>query len=162
MSDTTSFSDSFVSVFCSMSGLQQEGKTKIRVEPGLFEWTKWVSGTCLPIWIPPAELAAANLSVDTTYRYKATPALYHLHIVICEGVQFTLISSLCPVVPRPHIPISKLGVQESYDTYISRSFQVTREILSECKSMGKTKHTIPSILLHLPTNNPLLAFQDTL
>lgn len=50
------------------SGLQLEGKTKIRVEPGLFEWTKWVSGTCLPVWIPPAELATANLCVDTTYR----------------------------------------------------------------------------------------------
>uniref|UniRef100_A0A8D3CDB9 SH3 domain-containing protein n=1 Tax=Scophthalmus maximus TaxID=52904 RepID=A0A8D3CDB9_SCOMX len=74
-----------------LQGLQQEGKTKIRVEPGLFEWTKWVSGTCLPGWISPAELAAANLCVDTTYR--------------------------------PHIPISKLTVSESYDTYISRSFQ---------------------------------------
>uniref|UniRef100_A0A8C9XZ40 Ubiquitin associated and SH3 domain containing B n=1 Tax=Sander lucioperca TaxID=283035 RepID=A0A8C9XZ40_SANLU len=82
-----------------LQGLQQEGKTKIRVEPGLFEWTKWVAGTCLPVWIPPTELAAANLSVDTTYR--------------------------------PHIPISKLAVSETYDTYISRSFQVTREILSE-------------------------------
>uniref|UniRef100_A0A3Q3X1A5 SH3 domain-containing protein n=1 Tax=Mola mola TaxID=94237 RepID=A0A3Q3X1A5_MOLML len=83
--------------------LQQEGNTKIRIEPGLFEWTKWVSGTSLPIWILPAELATANLSVDTTY---------------------------------PHIPISKLGVSESYDTYISRSFQVTREILAECKSLN--------------------------
>uniref|UniRef100_A0A8P4G3T6 Ubiquitin-associated and SH3 domain-containing protein B n=1 Tax=Dicentrarchus labrax TaxID=13489 RepID=A0A8P4G3T6_DICLA len=71
-----------------LQGLQQEGKTKIRVEPGLFEWTKWVSGTCLPNWIPPAELVTANLSVDTTYR--------------------------------PYIPISKLAVSESYDTYISR------------------------------------------
>ncbi|XP_063343496.1 ubiquitin-associated and SH3 domain-containing protein B [Pelmatolapia mariae] len=89
-----------------LQGLQQDGKTKIRVDPGLFEWTKWVSGTCLPTWIPPAELAAANLSVDTTYR--------------------------------PHIPISKLTVSESYDTYISRSFQVTREILTECKNLGNT------------------------
>uniref|UniRef100_A0A4W6BN41 Ubiquitin associated and SH3 domain containing B n=1 Tax=Lates calcarifer TaxID=8187 RepID=A0A4W6BN41_LATCA len=89
-----------------LQGLQQEGKTKIRVEPGLFEWTKWVSGTCLPTWIPPADLATANLSVDTTYR--------------------------------PHIPISKLTVSESYDTYISRSFQVTREILAENKNLGNT------------------------
>uniref|UniRef100_A0A8C9XZV3 Ubiquitin-associated and SH3 domain-containing protein B n=1 Tax=Sander lucioperca TaxID=283035 RepID=A0A8C9XZV3_SANLU len=89
-----------------LQGLQQEGKTKIRVEPGLFEWTKWVAGTCLPVWIPPTELAAANLSVDTTYR--------------------------------PHIPISKLAVSETYDTYISRSFQVTREILSESKGLGNT------------------------
>ncbi|XP_023413982.2 ubiquitin-associated and SH3 domain-containing protein B isoform X2 [Loxodonta africana] len=85
-----------------LKGLQQENHLKIRVEPGLFEWTKWVAGTTLPAWIPPSELAAANLSVDTTYR--------------------------------PHIPVSKLVVSESYDTYISRSFQVTKEIISECKS----------------------------
>ncbi|XP_051539477.1 ubiquitin-associated and SH3 domain-containing protein B-like [Myxocyprinus asiaticus] len=89
-----------------LRGLQQDMKTKIRVEPGLFEWTKWVSGTSLPAWIPHADLAAANLSVDTTYR--------------------------------PHIPISKLAVSESYETYISRSFQVTREILSECNNLGNT------------------------
>ncbi|XP_034034488.1 ubiquitin-associated and SH3 domain-containing protein B [Thalassophryne amazonica] len=89
-----------------LHGLQQDGKTKIRVEPGLFEWTKWILGTCLPTWISPAELAAANISVDTTYR--------------------------------SHIPISKLGVSESYDTYISRSFQVTREILAECNNLGNT------------------------
>lgn len=118
-----------------MSGLQQEGKTKIRVEPGLFEWTKWVSGTCLPIWIPPAELAAANLSVDTTYRYTKKPRQYSL---ICVGAQFT-VTSIYRFVPRPHIPISKLAVSESYDTYISRSFQVTREILTECKNMGKVE-----------------------
>ncbi|XP_060769306.1 ubiquitin-associated and SH3 domain-containing protein B [Neoarius graeffei] len=89
-----------------LRGLQQDGKTKIRVEPGLFEWTKWVSGSSLPAWIPPTELAAANFSVDTTYR--------------------------------PHIPISKLIVSESYDSYITRSFQVTREILTECKALGNT------------------------
>ncbi|KAJ0062125.1 hypothetical protein NL108_015716, partial [Boleophthalmus pectinirostris] len=89
-----------------LKGLQQDGKIKIRVEPGLFEWTKWVSGTCLPSWIPSSELAAANLSLDTTYR--------------------------------PHFPVSKLTALESYDTYINRSFQVTREILSECKNLGNT------------------------
>lgn len=71
-----------------VSGLQLEGKTKIRVEPGLFEWTKWVSGTCLPVWIPPAELATANLSVDTTYRYKRkTSALvYWLDLLLSNGL----------------------------------------------------------------------------
>lgn len=44
-----------------------------------------------------------------------------------------LFGSVC----RPHIPISKLVVSESYDTYVSRSFQVTREILAECKNQGK-------------------------
>ncbi|CAL1573633.1 unnamed protein product [Knipowitschia caucasica] len=89
-----------------LKGLQQDEKVKIRVEPGLFEWTKWVSGTCLPSWIPPTELAAANVNLDTTYR--------------------------------PHFPVSKLIASESYDTYISRSFQVTREILSECRNHGST------------------------
>ncbi|XP_028931626.1 ubiquitin-associated and SH3 domain-containing protein B [Ornithorhynchus anatinus] len=87
-----------------LKGLQQDNMVKIRVEPGLFEWTKWVAGSTLPAWIPPSDLAAANLCVDTTYR--------------------------------PHIPVSKLVASESYDTYISRSYQVTKEILSECKSKG--------------------------
>ncbi|KAF4799726.1 hypothetical protein TURU_052009 [Turdus rufiventris] len=85
-------------------GMQQENNLKIRIEPGLFEWTKWVSGSSLPAWIPPVDLAAATLSVDTTYR--------------------------------PHIPGSKLVVSESYDSYISRSYQVTKEIISECKGKG--------------------------
>uniref|UniRef100_A0A8C2JRT0 Ubiquitin associated and SH3 domain containing Bb n=1 Tax=Cyprinus carpio TaxID=7962 RepID=A0A8C2JRT0_CYPCA len=51
-----------------LRGMQQDGRISIRVEPGLFEWTKWVSGTSLPAWIPPIDLAAANLNVDTTYR----------------------------------------------------------------------------------------------
>uniref|UniRef100_A0A4W5QBV6 Ubiquitin associated and SH3 domain containing Bb n=1 Tax=Hucho hucho TaxID=62062 RepID=A0A4W5QBV6_9TELE len=87
-----------------LKGLQQDGKLKIRVEPGLFEWTKWVSGSSLPAWIPPTDLAVSHFSVDTTYR--------------------------------PLIPISKLSVSESYDTYMSRSYQVTKDILSDCKSMG--------------------------
>uniref|UniRef100_A0A8C7UZB0 Ubiquitin associated and SH3 domain containing Bb n=1 Tax=Oncorhynchus mykiss TaxID=8022 RepID=A0A8C7UZB0_ONCMY len=87
-----------------LKGLQQDGKLKIRVEPGLFEWTKWVSGSSLPAWILPTDLAASHFSVDTTYR--------------------------------PLIPICKLSVSESYDTYVSRSYQVTKDILSDCKNMG--------------------------
>lgn len=54
-------------------------------------------------------------------------------------LQFTIILSIYRFVPRPHIPISKLAVSETYDTYISRSFQVTREILSESKGLGKVE-----------------------
>ncbi|XP_053125551.1 ubiquitin-associated and SH3 domain-containing protein B isoform X3 [Hemicordylus capensis] len=54
-----------------LKGLQQENNMKIRVEPGLFEWTKWVSGSSLPAWILPVDLAAASLSVDTTYSSGA-------------------------------------------------------------------------------------------
>uniref|UniRef100_A0A3P8QDA3 Ubiquitin associated and SH3 domain containing Bb n=1 Tax=Astatotilapia calliptera TaxID=8154 RepID=A0A3P8QDA3_ASTCA len=31
-----------------LKGLQQDSKLKVRVEPGLFEWTKWVSGSSMP------------------------------------------------------------------------------------------------------------------
>uniref|UniRef100_A0A3Q3GY79 Ubiquitin associated and SH3 domain containing Bb n=1 Tax=Labrus bergylta TaxID=56723 RepID=A0A3Q3GY79_9LABR len=87
-----------------LKGLQQDGKLKVRVEPGLFEWTKWVSGNSLPAWIPPTDLAAAHFSVDTSYR--------------------------------PVIPVSKLTVSEPYETYMSRSYQVTKDILSDCKNTG--------------------------
>ena len=38
---------------------------------------------------------------------------------------------------RPFIPISKLTVSESYESYISRSDQVTKDILSDCQNTGK-------------------------
>lgn len=87
-----------------LKGLQQDSKLKVRVEPGLFEWTKWVCGSSMPAWIPPPDLAAAHFSVDTTYR--------------------------------PLIPVSKLTVSESYENYMSRSYQVTKDILSDCKNSG--------------------------
>uniref|UniRef100_A0A8C6T3H7 Ubiquitin associated and SH3 domain containing Bb n=1 Tax=Neogobius melanostomus TaxID=47308 RepID=A0A8C6T3H7_9GOBI len=87
-----------------LKGLQQEGKLKLRIEPGLFEWTKWVTGNSLPAWIPPSDLAASHFSVDTTYR--------------------------------PLVPVNKLTVSESYETYMSRSYQVTKDILSDCKNAG--------------------------
>ncbi|XP_059812919.1 ubiquitin-associated and SH3 domain-containing protein B-like isoform X2 [Hypanus sabinus] len=89
-----------------LRGFQKENQIKIRVEPGLFEWTKWVSGSTLPAWMTPEELAAANLGTDTTYK--------------------------------PHIPANKLGISEPYETYISRSCQVMREILAECKLKGNS------------------------
>ncbi|XP_056905652.1 ubiquitin-associated and SH3 domain-containing protein B-like isoform X2 [Takifugu flavidus] len=51
-----------------LTGMQQDTKIKMRVEPGLFEWTKWVSGSSLPGWIPLSDLAAAQFSVDVSYR----------------------------------------------------------------------------------------------
>ncbi|XP_056612281.1 ubiquitin associated and SH3 domain containing Bb [Triplophysa dalaica] len=87
-----------------LRGMQQDGRISVRVEPGLFEWTKWVSGTSLPPWIPPTDLAAAKLNVDTTYR--------------------------------PHFPINKLTMSETYDAYISRSYKVTKDILANCENKG--------------------------
>ncbi|XP_037312268.2 ubiquitin associated and SH3 domain containing Bb [Pungitius pungitius] len=87
-----------------LKGLRQEGKLRVRVEPGLFEWTKWVSGSSLPAWIPPADLAAAHFSVDATYR--------------------------------PLVPVSSLLASESYESYLRRSHQVTRDILSDSRNTG--------------------------
>lgn len=66
------------------TGLQQDGKLKVRVEPGLFEWTKWVSGNSLPAWIPPTDLAAAHFSVDTTYRWQATQGKVQQQLSSCN------------------------------------------------------------------------------
>ena len=38
------------------------------------------------------------------------------------------------------MPVSKLTVSESYENYMSRSYQVTKDILSDCKNTGK-RHT---------------------
>lgn len=35
------------------------------------------------------------------------------------------------------MPVSKLTVSESYENYMSRSYQVTKDILSDCKNTGK-------------------------
>ncbi|XP_046891615.1 ubiquitin-associated and SH3 domain-containing protein B-like isoform X2 [Hypomesus transpacificus] len=87
-----------------IKGLQQEGRLRVRVEPGLFEWTKWVSGSALPEWISPSDLTA-HYCVDTAYR--------------------------------PLLPASQLRVSESYDSYVSRSYQVTKDILAACKNTGR-------------------------
>lgn len=38
---------------------------------------------------------------------------------------------------RPLIPVSKLTVSEPYENYMSRSYQVTKDILSDCKNTGE-------------------------
>ncbi|MEQ2211580.1 Ubiquitin-associated and SH3 domain-containing protein B [Xenoophorus captivus] len=55
----------------------------------------------------------------------------------CHSV-FSLKSCLmyCLSVYRPLIPASKLTVSESYENYMSRSYQVTKDILSDCKNTG--------------------------
>ncbi|NWR31751.1 UBS3A protein, partial [Tachuris rubrigastra] len=51
-----------------LQGLQLNQKVKIRVEPGLFEWTKWEASKVIPNFMTVAELAEASYNVDTTYR----------------------------------------------------------------------------------------------
>uniref|UniRef100_S4R5Z9 Ubiquitin associated and SH3 domain containing Ba n=1 Tax=Petromyzon marinus TaxID=7757 RepID=S4R5Z9_PETMA len=51
-----------------LKGLQIEGRLRIKIEPGLFEWTKWTPGNCLPSWMSNQEFTAAGIHIDTTYR----------------------------------------------------------------------------------------------
>lgn len=45
----------------------------------------------------------------------------------------------CYLSPRrPLIPVSKLTVSEPYENYMSRSYQVTKDILSDCRNSGKS------------------------
>uniref|UniRef100_A0A2K5CJW6 Ubiquitin-associated and SH3 domain-containing protein A n=1 Tax=Aotus nancymaae TaxID=37293 RepID=A0A2K5CJW6_AOTNA len=48
--------------------LKLEKKIKIRVEPGIFEWTKWEAGKTTPTLMSLEELREANFNVDTDYR----------------------------------------------------------------------------------------------
>ncbi|KAJ6667643.1 hypothetical protein lerEdw1_016764 [Lerista edwardsae] len=51
-----------------LEGLHLEQETKIRIEPGLFEWTKWESFTVVPSFMTQKELTEINYSIDTTYK----------------------------------------------------------------------------------------------
>uniref|UniRef100_A0A8C0P2C9 Ubiquitin associated and SH3 domain containing A n=1 Tax=Canis lupus familiaris TaxID=9615 RepID=A0A8C0P2C9_CANLF len=48
--------------------LKLEKKIKIRVEPGIFEWTKWESGKTTPTLMTLDELKEADFNVSTDYR----------------------------------------------------------------------------------------------
>lgn len=45
---------------------------------------------------------------------------------------------------RPLIPVSKLSVSEPYETYMSRSYQVTKDILSDCRNTGEKHGRAPA------------------
>ncbi|XP_041591018.1 ubiquitin-associated and SH3 domain-containing protein A isoform X2 [Vulpes vulpes] len=49
--------------------LKLEKKIKIRVEPGIFEWTKWESGKTTPTLMTLDELKEADFNVSTDYRF---------------------------------------------------------------------------------------------
>ncbi|XP_042314775.1 ubiquitin-associated and SH3 domain-containing protein A [Sceloporus undulatus] len=51
-----------------LEGLQLEQRVQIRIEPGLFEWTKWEANTTIPSFMTERELTEVNYSIDTTYR----------------------------------------------------------------------------------------------
>ncbi|XP_067401430.1 ubiquitin-associated and SH3 domain-containing protein A isoform X1 [Emydura macquarii macquarii] len=51
-----------------LEGLKLEQKIKIRVEPGLFEWTKWEASKIIPSFMALTELTEATYNIDTSYR----------------------------------------------------------------------------------------------
>ncbi|NWS81134.1 UBS3A protein, partial [Toxostoma redivivum] len=51
-----------------LQGLKLNPKVRIRVEPGLFEWTKWEASKAIPSFMTVAELVEASYNIDTSYR----------------------------------------------------------------------------------------------
>ncbi|NWJ09722.1 UBS3A protein, partial [Crypturellus undulatus] len=51
-----------------LEGLKLDQKLRIRVEPGLFEWTKWDASKLIPNFMTMTELTEASYKVDTSYR----------------------------------------------------------------------------------------------
>ncbi|NP_001308486.2 ubiquitin-associated and SH3 domain-containing protein A [Gallus gallus] len=51
-----------------LQGLKLDQKVKIRVEPGLFEWTKWEASKAIPNFMTLTELTEASYNIDTSYR----------------------------------------------------------------------------------------------
>ncbi|XP_039224849.1 ubiquitin-associated and SH3 domain-containing protein A isoform X1 [Crotalus tigris] len=51
-----------------LEGLQIEQKAKIRIEPGLFDWTKWQTSTTAPSFMTEKELSELGYSIDPTYK----------------------------------------------------------------------------------------------
>ncbi|NXL78646.1 UBS3A protein, partial [Leptocoma aspasia] len=51
-----------------LQGLKLNQKVRIRVEPGLFEWTKWEASRAIPNFMTMAELLEASYDIDTSYR----------------------------------------------------------------------------------------------
>ncbi|NXH12973.1 UBS3A protein, partial [Bucco capensis] len=51
-----------------LQGLKLDQKVKIRVEPGLFEWTKREASRMIPNFMTVPELVEASYKIDTSYR----------------------------------------------------------------------------------------------
>lgn len=92
-------------------------------------WPAEISSVVLMDW----RIQSESYSVSQTAVHAHSKAQRrHLLCLTC----FTNYLSQC----RPLIPVSKLTVSESYENYMSRSYQVTKDILSDCKNSGK-RHT---------------------
>ncbi|KAJ1070552.1 hypothetical protein K5549_003531 [Capra hircus] len=53
---------------CRMAEFKLEKKVKIRVEPGIFEWTKWEAGKTTPTFMTLEEMKEADFNVSLDYR----------------------------------------------------------------------------------------------
>ncbi|XP_012586503.1 PREDICTED: ubiquitin-associated and SH3 domain-containing protein A [Condylura cristata] len=81
--------------------LRLEKKLKIRVEPGIFEWTTWEVGRSAPALMTPEELREANFNVSTEYRpalplSALLPAESYEEFVERCAVSMRRIVSSCP------------------------------------------------------------------
>lgn len=66
--------------------LKLERKIKVRVEPGIFEWTKWETGKTTPALMTLEELKEANFNVSTEYRYALlTASALGFLILVTDG-----------------------------------------------------------------------------
>ncbi|XP_076975094.1 ubiquitin-associated and SH3 domain-containing protein A isoform X2 [Tamandua tetradactyla] len=81
--------------------LRLEQRMKIRVEPGIFEWTKWEGGKIIPSVMTLAELREANFNVDPDYRpafplSSLTPAeSYNEYVARCSLSVKRILSTCC-------------------------------------------------------------------
>uniref|UniRef100_A0A674JGX0 Ubiquitin associated and SH3 domain containing A n=1 Tax=Terrapene triunguis TaxID=2587831 RepID=A0A674JGX0_9SAUR len=55
-----------------IAGLKLEQKIKIRVEPGLFEWTKWEANKIIPSFMALTELTEATYNIDPILKSHKT------------------------------------------------------------------------------------------
>ncbi|XP_058379393.1 ubiquitin-associated and SH3 domain-containing protein A isoform X1 [Diceros bicornis minor] len=81
--------------------LKLEKKIKIRVEPGIFEWTKWEAGKTPPTLMSLEELKEANFNVSMDYRpafplASLMPAESYNEYVDRCAVSVERIVSACP------------------------------------------------------------------
>ncbi|XP_003798118.1 ubiquitin-associated and SH3 domain-containing protein A isoform X1 [Otolemur garnettii] len=81
--------------------LKLEKQMKIRVEPGIFEWTKWEASKAIPTFMSLEELKEASFNVDTEYRpavplCRLRPAESYAEYVERSSASVGRIISACP------------------------------------------------------------------
>lgn len=59
----------------------------IRVEPGLFQWTRWCKHGIMPIWLTPEELEKGGYSVNTSYQTIESTANFDMHESLVDYYQ---------------------------------------------------------------------------